>query len=72
VKITEEPGVSSTGKREEEGLFDWSGGEGEGPGEELGDGREAIHPPEREPDASTGTYSISLAMFLAHTNFGTV
>ena len=61
VKITEEPGVSSTGKREEEGLFDWSGGEGEGPGEEeLGDGREALHPPEWEPDAPTGTFYFAL------------
>ena len=59
VKITEEPGVSPTGKREEEGLSDWPRGEGKEPGEEeLRDRREALHPPEREPDAPTGTFCI--------------
>ena len=59
VKITEEPGVGPTGKREEEGLSDWPRGEGKEPGEEeLRDRREALHPPEREPDAPTGTFCI--------------
>ena len=67
MKITEEPGVSSTGKREEEGLFDLSGGEGERPGEEeLRDGREALHSSKREPDAPPGTFCIGLA-YLART-----
>jgi hypothetical protein len=56
VKVTKESGFSPTGKRKEEGLFDWDRGEGEGAGEEeFRDGREVLHPSEWKPDAPTGT-----------------
>lgn len=56
VKVAEEPGIGTAGKGEEESIFGWSGGEGEGSGEEeLRAGREALHPAEWKPNAPTDT-----------------
>lgn len=63
VKIVEEQSVCSAGEGEEEGIPQRVGGEGEGLGnQELGVGREALHPAKREPFAST--YKLDATFFL--------